>query len=476
MANTYYTFSPYFIPNTKVRSDEVNAQLAAIENAFDLMPTDNTAIGRGTTTTGVESGTGNAYEVTLDDARTSYQEGDQIVFKATHTNTGTTTLDLDTIGAVALVQADGTALAAGDIQTGLYYTAVYDLANNRWQLIGASAAVISSANDRVDWAQEWAIKAEDSLISVTAGGNGTTDYSSLHWAAKSADSAIAALASEGAAAASEGAAAASESTCLAIQASITLPSLAGNALKVIRANAGETAWEAWAIPAATDTVSGLVELATGAETTTGTDTTRAVTPAGFTSAWNSKFPTSFSSEFSSAFSAAFPSAWESSFDTYFANVTGSVTASHTELNYVDITTLGTAQASKALTLNASGDLNMNNVGRIDNCETVQFNSQYDNGTKTGSFSINLDTAQNQKVTLTANTMTITLTKPTSVGTWRIQIVNGGLATITWAASSGTIYWAGSYKPGLTAAGRDLLTVYCDGTNMFLAASTNYGVA
>lgn len=186
MANTYYTFSPSFVPGTKVRSDEVNQQYAAIENAFDLMPADNSAIGRGTVTTGIESGSGNAYVVTLTDARTSYQEGDQLVFKATHANTGAATLDLDGIGAVSLVQADGTALDANYIQSGLYYTAVFDLANNRWQVTTSSAAVVSAATDRVNWAQEWATKAEDSLISVAAGGDGVSDYSSLHWAAKSA--------------------------------------------------------------------------------------------------------------------------------------------------------------------------------------------------------------------------------------------------------------------------------------------------
>lgn len=39
----------------------------------------------------------------------------------------------------------------------------------------------------------------------------------------------------------------------------------------------------------------------------------------------------------------------------FPNITGPVTATQTELNYTDITTLGTAQASKALTADASGN-------------------------------------------------------------------------------------------------------------------------
>ncbi len=43
-----------------------------------------------------------------------------------------------------------------------------------------------SIADGVSWAQEWAIAIEGLLISAGAGGNGTSDYSALHWAAKSA--------------------------------------------------------------------------------------------------------------------------------------------------------------------------------------------------------------------------------------------------------------------------------------------------
>lgn len=40
--------------------------------------------------------------------------------------------------------------------------------------------------DQAGYAEEWASKAENSLVSTAAGGNGTTEYSSLHWAAKAA--------------------------------------------------------------------------------------------------------------------------------------------------------------------------------------------------------------------------------------------------------------------------------------------------
>ena len=67
----------------------------------------------------------------------------------------------------------------------------------------------------VGYAEEWAIKIEDSLVSVAAGGNGTTEYSALHWAAKASASASAASGSASAASTSEGNAATSETNAAA---------------------------------------------------------------------------------------------------------------------------------------------------------------------------------------------------------------------------------------------------------------------
>jgi hypothetical protein len=54
--------------------------------------------------------------------------------------------------------------------------------------LGISGGV--SLADIVSYAEEWANKAEDSLVSTAAGGDGVDDYSSLHWAAKAAADAI----------------------------------------------------------------------------------------------------------------------------------------------------------------------------------------------------------------------------------------------------------------------------------------------
>jgi hypothetical protein len=60
-----------------------------------------------------------------------------------------------------------------------------------------------TGNTVVTYAEEWATKAEDNLVSTAAGGDGSTDYSALHHAAKASASASAASASASNASTSE---------------------------------------------------------------------------------------------------------------------------------------------------------------------------------------------------------------------------------------------------------------------------------
>jgi hypothetical protein len=239
MANSYYNFSPSFVPNTKVRSDEVNAQYSSLEAAFDLLPTVPGSIVAGTSWLGVESGSGNAYAVTMPNTRTSNAEGDRVLFKATHTNTGAATLNVDGLGALSIVQADGSAILAGDLLTGMYYEVVYSLSSNHYQLQGPTAGILSG----VEWAQEWAVKAEDSLISTAAGGNGVSDYSALHWAAKAADYAI----------------------LTAADAAATAADAAATAADVISTNADAASTAADALATAADAVSTAADAAATAQ-------------------------------------------------------------------------------------------------------------------------------------------------------------------------------------------------------------------
>jgi hypothetical protein len=58
-----------------------------------------------------------------------------------------------------------------------------DIAATAADVVSTNADVVLTGND-VGYAEEWAIKAEDSPVSVAAGGDGSTTFSALHWAAK----------------------------------------------------------------------------------------------------------------------------------------------------------------------------------------------------------------------------------------------------------------------------------------------------
>jgi hypothetical protein len=88
-------------------------------------------------TDGVNTSAGtNTITLAASRTMTAYAQGDLYTFKAGGTNTGATTLNVDSLGAKD-VQFNGAALAGGEIVSGLMYTAVYD--GTQFQLLNASA-------------------------------------------------------------------------------------------------------------------------------------------------------------------------------------------------------------------------------------------------------------------------------------------------------------------------------------------------
>ncbi len=94
--------------------------------------------------------------------------------------------------------------------------------------------------------------------------------------------------------------------------------------------------------------------------------------------------------------------------------------------------------------------------------------------KTANFTVDFATDQKQKCTLTENTLTLTLdTTNVKVGNYLLKIVNGGLATLTWATETGSVYFPGGTDPDLTSSGTDITTFYFDGTNWYGCASLDF---
>lgn len=88
------------------------------------------------------AGSSNAYTITSDAAAaisTAYGAGMMFMLKANHTNTGAATLNVDSVGAVAIKTSDGGDVVAGDIVSGGLYLLAYNATGPRFDLIGTFA-------------------------------------------------------------------------------------------------------------------------------------------------------------------------------------------------------------------------------------------------------------------------------------------------------------------------------------------------
>lgn len=74
----------------------------------------------------VDSGSANTYAITPSPSLGAYAEGQKVVFRAANANTGASTLNVNTLGAIAIQTNDGNALVGGEIVAGGYYEVVYD--------------------------------------------------------------------------------------------------------------------------------------------------------------------------------------------------------------------------------------------------------------------------------------------------------------------------------------------------------------
>ena len=118
-------------------------------------------------------------------------------------------------------------------------TADLDLNNNNIINVGEVLPGTISAANYVTWAEEWANKAEDSLVSFDAGGNGIDEYSAKHWAAKAEDSEAIAV-SQGTAATASAAAALASETAAAASATAASGSASAAATSASNASTSET--------------------------------------------------------------------------------------------------------------------------------------------------------------------------------------------------------------------------------------------
>ena len=146
----------------------------------------------------------------------------------------------------------------------------------------------------------------------------------------------------------------------------------------------------------------------------------------------------------------------------------SVTASAAELNYNDITTLGTSEASKTVTADANGDVNLS-----EELKAKSYNETYAAVTSSSAATtVNCETGNAFSHTLTEAT-TFTFSNPPASGTaysMSIEIIQDASASgyaITWPTS---VDWPSATAPTLTAtaSAKDVFVFYTrdGGTNWY----------
>ena len=128
MTNVYYNNDSNIQPNTTARAQDVTTELDAIATGFDKLPTENN-LKRGKTVYAADTGAANTYVMALADAPTSYEDGMDIAFKATNANTGASTINVNSLGAISIKRFDGAALLSGDIAAGGMIECRYDGTN-----------------------------------------------------------------------------------------------------------------------------------------------------------------------------------------------------------------------------------------------------------------------------------------------------------------------------------------------------------
>jgi len=141
---------------------------------------------------GTDGGTGNAYAVTMTPAPSAYTEGMTVIFKPLASNTGACTLNVNALGVKSIKDRAGNDPQAGEICAGSYVMAIYDAANNRFQLPASSidqsaaSSVAVPAGTIVPWAGGYFTNGSNAgYTNVLAGGNTVAEanayLNALNW-------------------------------------------------------------------------------------------------------------------------------------------------------------------------------------------------------------------------------------------------------------------------------------------------------
>ena len=121
----YYTVGSVGTRNTTARAETVQAQLQAVDDGFALLP-DKLPLQQDRVTYSADTGSANAYVVTLAKVPPAYVAGMRVTFKAANANTTASTINVNSLGAKAIQTWEGSAISSGTIAANQLVTVQYD--------------------------------------------------------------------------------------------------------------------------------------------------------------------------------------------------------------------------------------------------------------------------------------------------------------------------------------------------------------
>ena len=111
-------------------------------------------------------------------------------------------------------------------------------------------------------------------------------------------------------------------------------------------------------------------------------------------------------------------------------------------------------------------------------KTASFNTEYDNGTKTTTFTIDWRNGQKQKVVLGEDSLTMNFTAPHGVGHYQLKIIQDGSGNRTkgtWPTIKTMGGGASDWVLSTDANAEDILTVYYDGSGYYGLLNVGWSV-
>lgn len=180
MSNLFYTATGNPQTLSRESSALMQAEFALIQVAFNTLNNDFSGYTGPILVTGTNAGVVNAYTVTTGRALGAYSANMGIVFTPTITNTGASSINVDSIGTLNILSVSGAALVAGDLVSGNTYLAIYN---------GTAAQLISVTKNYVDLsvAAEAAIRAANDTTEATTRAAADTAEATTRAAADTAE-------------------------------------------------------------------------------------------------------------------------------------------------------------------------------------------------------------------------------------------------------------------------------------------------